>query len=168
MPDVGTTEAALLHLREKDQQNKNDHSFLLVTYYSDPDDKVPHTPEVCYRQAGATVRELSTLTLDTPELAPDHPRIQIRLVEMAADPWRIMIAYVFIANGKFCHTRERVRWVNGLPGDRYVYFSKIEASTFFPAAGDTAERTARTIRLLREAIPPLLERHFPRPESLRQ
>jgi len=61
--DLGTDQ--YLHILF-DRINKNvepQHMELFLTYYNNPEDKVPHTPDVCSRQAGAVTKEISSIDL---------------------------------------------------------------------------------------------------------
>ena len=164
--DLGTEEFTWLALADESTEFRHQSASLFVTYYSNPRDKVPHTPEVCYRQQGTEVTGLTTDTLETPGLGPDTPSITIRVMQIhhpEPPAWGVL-AYVFCANGKFCHDREQVRWIIGWPGDRYTYFSKIEvAAQYSPEAGPMGEAQAlrRAKRLLSEVLPVLVEQHFP-------
>ncbi len=140
---------------------------LFVTYYSDPRSKVPHTPEVCARQAGAVVRKLSTIMLDIPQLAPEHRRIEARIVFLEHQKFNAVVIYVFYVEGQFKYSREQVRWVMAMPGNRHVYFSKIEAAVRYPTDGDTEQVLPLCKQLICEAIPVLVAEYFPNKEQLR-
>ncbi|HSW45530.1 MAG TPA: exosortase-associated EpsI family protein [Phycisphaerae bacterium] len=140
---------------------------LFVTYYSDPGDKVPHTPEVCYRQGPTTIERLSTITMETPELGPKNPQIEVRLLTLRQPAASGVILYLFYINGQPCHDREQVRWTIYKPGDRYVYFSKIEAVTAIPHDADPTPAIERCKRMLREALPVLISEHYPDDAQLR-
>jgi len=163
LDDVGTEDLLFIRLEDRKARSGAAEAMLFVTYYSDPDDKVPHTPEVCYRQGGAVVEEMRTITLDTPELAPEHPRIDARFLRMSqrggAD--KVIVVYVFHVNGEFRYDREQVRWLIAWPGDPYSYFSKVEAVVHYPPGADPAIAAERATRLLREALPSLLTRYYP-------
>ncbi len=172
--DLGTEEFIWLALSDESTNFERRTASLLVTYYNNPRDKVPHTPEVCYRQQGTDITGVTTDTLETLRLAPENPRIKIRVmrVHQPQPPAWGVLAYVFCANGEFCHDREQVRWIIDRPGDRYTYFSKIEASAHYlpdagPGAGPGAgpegmvEAMQRAKRLLSEVLPVLIDEHFP-------
>jgi len=163
---IGTDEYTVLFLQEKGSVDPGRKEALFITYYSDPDDRVPHTPEVCWRQGNTIVKDVSTITLDTPELAPEHPRVPVRLLRMEQPRDHVVLLYVFCANGRFYDNREQVRLAAAWPGPRHVYFSKIEAVAYYPAKADPAPSLARCKKLLREALPVLMQQYYPAKEDL--
>ena len=148
--------------------NTVDQTTMLVTYYSDPRDRVPHTPEVCYRQSGAFVSHVQDDMLPTPELGPAHTAIPVRQLMATLGDSRTLIVYTFFSNDRFYCDRERLRLTLGLPGDKYVFFSKVEAVTSIRDDETMEDAAARARRLLGELLPPLLDDHFPRPEDTRR
>ncbi len=152
--------------------------LLFVTYYSNPRDTVPHTPDVCYRQAGAVVNSVRRISVETPGLGPQHERIEAALLnvtpimrnqdgEYVAEDWRQALIYTFVCAGEFYPGREQVRLAIGLPGDRYSYFSKVEVTSSCPPGEDFDEAVERCRHLLREALPLLVADHYPTKEDLR-
>ena len=134
---------------------------LFVTYYNDPADKVAHTPDVCSRQAGFTVIETSTITIDMPQLAPDYKKIKAQFHVLFREPIYAANIFVFFVENKFKHTRRQVRWALAMPGNRYTYFSKIEAAAVYTNPEDKDKAVQMAVQLLKEAIPELLDRHLP-------
>ncbi len=166
--DVGTEHVLMVDLKPLDSDRaRRFFAWMLVTYYSDPHDQVPHTPEVCYRQAGTRVGDIAVIPVDVPRPDGTPETVDVRAVDMHQPQARLMIAYVFHANGTFCHDREQVRWVVGRPGDRYVYFSKIEAIAAFTHEFERQEAIELCRDILREGLPALVADHYPRPEDLR-
>jgi len=159
--DVGAAELALLDLEERAPQSDLVRITLFVTYYSDPRDKVPHTPEVCYRQAGVIVEGVTTSTLLVPDSPPDRRELTLRTMQLQHGRASAVLSYVFCANGEFCHDRQMVRWILGRPGPKRAYFSKIEAVAYCERGADLTYAAQTGRRLLAEAIPLLLEKHFP-------
>lgn len=152
--------------------------MLFVTYYSDPHDTVPHTPEVCYRQAGAVVNSVEAIPVEIPALGPEHATISAALLNITpvlregqrqrvAEEWRQALMYTFVCNGRFYSGREQVRLAIGLPGDRYSYFSKVEVSSPCAPGTDFDEAVERCRRMLREVLPRLIADHYPTKEDLR-
>lgn len=130
---------------------------LFVAYYNDPEETVPHTPEVCYKQSGWDVRPTRRLpiTIDGVGTADAH------LVDVSMGSERVVVLYYLCHNRQLFRTREEVRFAMGLPGDPYMYFSKIESIVVCPpdVPVETCVDTAK--RMLEEAMPHLLEAHFP-------
>jgi len=141
---------------------------LYVTYYSNQADKVGHTPEVCARQGGAIVDKLSTITIDTPQLAPDYKKIKARFIIFKESNYYFADIYVFLVEGKFRHTREQVRWALAMPGNRYTYFSKIEAAAPYQNPEDKNKAVQTAVELLREALVELLAEHFPTTQQIKK
>ena len=165
--DVETDDVLWLNLESPATRNKNLHPGLFVTYYSDPRDKVPHTPEVCYRQGGCTIESITTTTFEAAGLGPDHPPVEVRIVDMKTRERRRVVLYLFWASGEPCWDREQVRWIIGRPGDRYVYFSKIEATTPYMLKSEKPQAIEMCRRLLKEALPVLVNEHFPATADLK-
>jgi len=164
--DIGTAEYMHIILNRKGLIPEPKQVELLVTYYNNPRDKVPHTPDVCSRQEGAIIRKLSTLILDVPALADKHSKIKCRLVIMDFETVSFADIYLFFVEGKFRHTREQVRWDLGKPGNSRTYFSKIEAAVVFPTGGDPSHAIQACKTMLAEALPILLSEHFPTDEQI--
>ena len=110
---------------------------------------------------------MAAVTVETPGLAPEHPQIIGRLVTLKQPVGHTKLIYVFCANGEFCYDRERVRWIISRPGDRYIYFSKIEALAHYPPEGDPDAAVRRCKLLLSEALAVLVAEHYPRREQLK-
>jgi len=166
--EAGTDDYLVIGLEELGARGPDRAAFLFVTYYSDPDDKVPHTPEVCYRQTGVVVESMTTITIDTPDLAPDHPRINARLLILRRTRSQLALIYVFCVNGEFRCERTQVRWMAAWPGDRYVYFSKVEAITYYELGADPTPAIERSKKLLREALTVLVTDHYPDNEAFKR
>jgi len=166
--DLGTDEWLGIWFKQRRPSGEpNGEMMLFVTYYSDPRDSIPHTPEVCYRQGGATVHSIEKVSVETPGLGPERPRIDARLLRIDEGERRMAVLYVICCNGKFFHGRERARLEIGLPGDRYTYFSKIEVAANCPEGVIDFDVTVeRSKQLLADALPVLLEEHFPTREQV--
>lgn len=160
---LGTRNLFQLSLKER---NGRGLAALTVAYYSDPQDKVPHTPDVCYRQAGTVVENLRTITIATPKLAPEHPQIQARAMTMVQGRASGVLVYLFVANGDIVPGRNQVRWVIARPGARHVYFSKVEVMVPIDTAGGSEGALTRCEAVLQEVLPILLAEHYPRKEDL--
>ncbi len=140
---------------------------LFVTYYNNPQDKIPHIPDVCGRQEGGIVRKIKTIMLDTPQLGPDYPKIQANLLLFQfGRKIDLVLIYCLCVEGEFPHTRNQARWVLAKPGNRHTYFSKIEARTWI--GDDPAEAIEMCKTLLCEALPILTAEYFPDKEQLKR
>ncbi len=169
--DVGTDDVLRIVVEKKGAATEGRReldTLLFVTYYNDPRDTVPHTPEVCYRQAGATVNAITPVYLHVDGIDPTGPkRIKARLLDLEKAGLREVLVYVFCCNGRFYDDRLWVRMALGMPGDGYTYFSKIEVLTACPQGESFADAAERCKLLLREALPILTE-HFPANDDLRR
>ena len=164
--DIETDEFAIIRFNRRTLGAEAKEVVLFVTYYSDPQSNVPHTPDVCYRQGGAVVRRMSNITVDLPESAPG-PKIKARLLLMRQQKYNQAIIFCFYVDGSFRHSREQVRWMIRKPGNRYVYFSKIETVAMYPLNGEPTEAIELCKRLFAEAVGQLISEHFPTREQLR-
>ena len=170
---VGDTEALgtedWIHYTFRSRTAESDWPVVLfVTYYSDPRDSIPHTPEVCYRQGGAVVNSIETVRVETPGLAPEYPSIEARLLEIDQGKYRTTVLYVICCNGKIVSGRERARWEIMMPGDTHVYFSKVETVAHRPAGEDRRKYVERCKQLLSEALPILVNDHFPLTQDVKR
>ncbi len=164
--DIGTEDAVYLPIEGRRSAGTELEPSLFVTYYSDPDDQVPHTPDVCYRQGGYIVNRMTTETIDVSGLGPEHAAITASIIDFVHKERRRVVIYMFCACGDFCHSREQVRWVCARLRYRYVYFSKIEALVTYYAEEDADAAAEMARQLLREALPVLVAEHYPRTEDL--
>jgi hypothetical protein len=156
------------HLLQRSLKERNGRGLasLTVAYYSDPHDKVPHTPDVCYRQAGTVVENLRTITIATPDLGPEYPHVQARAMTMVQDRASGVLVYLFVANGDIVPGRNQARWIIARPGARHVYFSKVEVMASIGTTGGSDSALARCEAVIREVLPVLIAEHFPRREDL--
>ena len=170
-PEIETDEWFALTFEEKAAPAHGQEStdtFLFVTYYSDPRNQVAHTPEVCYRQGGATVHLITSIPVNTPDLVPSAAKIDAKLLEIEQGGKYMILLYVFYCNGRFYKDREQVRFAIGWPGDRYIYFSKIETLTGWRMGTDRQVAIDRCKRLLSEALTLLVKEHYPAREDVRR
>jgi hypothetical protein len=135
-------------------------TLLFVTYYNDPRDTIPHTPEVCYRQSGAIVHDIQTITIPVDGPGPEPVEVEARLLDLQPEGWHGALAYVLVCNARVYHDRKWARLAIGWPGDRRVYFSKVEAVS--RCEGDDCAGAIERVRtMLAEALPVLMRDHFP-------
>lgn len=167
---VNTDEFILTYLFRKDLYKKPTYTFLLVTYYSDPRDTAPHSPDVCYRQAGAIVKQLKTITIDTSNLPGGKPsKIPAYMVVLdIPEGGQHLIIFTYCVEGVFRCKRWAVRWQIGKPGNRYTYFSKIEVAAPFEGEQEFRESVDLCKALLREALYKLVSEYFPSPETIKR
>ena len=165
--EVGTEKFIFTYLKRNVPYEKPRSAYLLVTYYNDPKDKVPHSPDVCFRQEGAVMKKMTTIKIDTPRLVPDYPRTEVNLLIFQIQNIDQVALYCFCVEGKLRCNRDSVRWILGKPGNRYSYFSKIEvASSYKEENPEKAIELCET--LFRESLQVLIEEYFPRKEDLKR
>lgn len=165
--ELGTEEFVYLNLTKKTGGAEPVLANLFVSYYSNPQDKVPHTPDVCYPGQGAVAKKMEAIMLDTPQLAPRYPQVPGRFIIFQWPERSEVVIYCFCAEGNFRDNREQVRWIIGMPGNRRTYFSLIKVGVFYPLNGDSAQAVEVCKTLLRETLAVLLSEHFPDKEQLK-
>jgi len=160
--DIETDEYAIIRLKCMDGGPGPSRAIFFVTYYSKQGDKVPHTPDVCYRQAGAVIKKMTTVMIDTPSLGPEYKQIPVNLLlfEMPNGTNQAVI-FFFCVEGQFRQTREQVRWLLNKPGNRFMYFSKIEASTNYPLNSNPTPAIELCKKILSEATVILATEYYP-------
>ena len=156
--EIETEEYALVTLKNKYPTGGADSGYLLVTYYDNPRDKVPHSPDVCYRQAGGTVKQKTAVSLDIPGI---QGPVKATLLVMDMKLCDRVVVYLFVVEGEFRRTRGQVRWVLGVPDNKYAYFAKIEASFACPSGADPTVAIRTAERLLGESVPILMKEYLP-------
>lgn len=162
-PIVGTDDAVrrVFQPRAGAERRRDEDTLLFVTYYNDPRDTIPHTPEVCYRQVGSIVHSIKTITIPVRGLGPEPVDVQARLLDLEPPGWHGALVYVFVCNGRFYHDRKSVRWAIGWPGDKRIYFSKVEVVSRCGPGDDCRAALERATAVLAEALPVLMRDHFP-------
>jgi len=164
---VETKEYAFIFLKRKKSSIKPELANLFVTYYSRPGDKVPHSPDVCYRQSGAIVKSISKITIQTPKLEPAYSQVNANLIIFRMPKFDQAVIYLFCADSKFCRSRNMVRLIINAPGNRYLYFSKIEAAASFPHNTNPEPAVELCKQIISQALPVLVNEHFPTAEQLK-
>lgn len=139
---------------------------LFVTYYSNPRDQIPHTPEVCARQAGATVLRIGRESLTLTGGDGTSKTVELTLVMTELSGTEIVTLYCFCCEGRFHPDRESTRLCLAMPGNARTYFAKIEATARCTAGRDASSATSLLLRLLAEAIPILEREHLPTDDQL--
>lgn len=164
--EIETDEYAIIKLKRQGVAESPKEAALFITYYSDPRSKVPHTPDVCYRQGGAVVKKMETITIDIPELTQcPQAKVQLLLFEMPRS--NQVVIFCFYVDGVFKHSREQVRWTMGKPGNRHTYFSKIETVSNYPLNEKPDKAIDVCRKLFCEAVAILVSEYFPTKEQLK-
>ena len=140
--------------------------ILFVTYYSDPNDTIPHTPEVCYRQAGGEVRRMITVPFEVP--GRDDGPFQAYALDIGVGDANYTVVYFFYHNGRIMHDRERLRFIMSMPGDRHTYFSKLESAIVRLPSLSFEDSIEPCLDLLIESLAELAGDHFPLDEAVRR
>ena len=141
---------------------------LIITYYSDPRDQIPHTPEVCYRQAGDVVSNLRPITIDVPGLGDGSTRVTALALDVQTRNQPIVVMYFFWSSGRAYNDREKARFAIGWPGDKHTYFSKVEAAARYASQAEYDDAVERCKLMLSEALPILAEDHYPSADDLKR
>jgi hypothetical protein len=110
---------------------------------------------------------MATINIDTPSLAPDYPQISVRLVVFQMKKFEQLVMFCFCAEGKICHSREEVRWLIAKPGNKYTYFSKIEAVANYPTDGNSDYPIEVCKTLMKESLQVLIKDYLPLKEQLK-
>lgn len=164
--DMGTDEYVHLLMLRKEKNLFPEHMEFFVTYYSDPEDQVPHTPDVCSRQAGDVVLQMKPVSLSCRVGQKEYtPQGWCLLLEQTEGV--LVDVFVFYVDGHFRRDRQAVRWDIFKPGNRHVFFSKIEVAVKISRLEDTEEALQWCKRLFAEAAPILIEKHFPSEQQVR-
>jgi len=163
--DTGTDEFIFTYLKRDIAGERPYVANLFVTYYSGPRDKVPHSPDVCYRQGGAVVKRMTTIMVDTPQLAPEYPQTKANLLVLRMpDGAEQVVLFCFCVEGELRCNRESARWLIGKPGNRYTYFSKIETAS----SGGSDKSIELCKKLFSESLQVLMAQYFPRKEDIKR
>ena len=168
---LGTDEYAYLSLTKKNAPYKSfTTARIVVSYYSNPREKVPHTPDVCSRQGGAITKELTNTTINIPDLKKaGYPQeVEARLYLFRFKDHNTVAVYCFFVEGEFMTSRGEARWKIALPGNRYTYYSLITAEAHYPLDGEPDDAIKRAKTLFAEAIPILVTEYFPKREQLKR
>lgn len=166
--EAGSDDMLSLRVQERGASGMAGQAYLFVTYYTDPEGSVPHTPEVCYRLLGATIRSVTASVIDLPDTAGLPSRIEVRTIVAEESTSTAIISFVFCANAQFHTQRNEVRLAMGMPGPKRWYFSKIEVVAQAQKGEDPTPVVNRCLRLMTEALPELVGRHFPNSEDVKQ
>jgi len=136
-----------------------------VTYYTGDPDQVPHVPEVCYMGSGKEPGNIRNMEIELPGIGLDDDRLPVRVVTFrdtrSMPGGHIPVIYFFSVNGAFEPDRLSVRLRLSDLRVKYSYLSKVEIAFGGRPQPDTAQVLELTKRLLAEALPVLMEEHWP-------
>ncbi len=176
--DIGTDESLTLTMARLDKsgQIEDRDTLLHIAYYDGSGEsglRVSHTPEVCYRQGGATIQSVRTVRVDVPGLSsiPGYEHVgetvTARLVDIALPGGGTLVdIYLFVSNGEFYHDRERLRFAMSWASEPRVYFAKFEVSAIYDDNTPFDEAKARVKELIAAALPVFIEDHLPLHDDL--
>jgi len=162
-----TNEYACIELDRPGPSKVSVEGRLDVLYFSQPGSKVPHTPDVCWRQGGAVIKDLTFIKLDVPGL-PEHSPVEVCSFTAHWPRYEEAMVFCFFVEGKFRARRRAVRWRLGMPGNRYTYFAQIRASGFYKTPQDAQAARQLAKKLLTEALPILVREYFPTDEQIKR
>jgi hypothetical protein len=159
--EVGGDDMLSLRVQERGAFGMDGQAYLVVSYYSDPEYRIRHTPEICYRMLGATIRSIATSELTFKDRSGHSTRVKVRTVMADEKGATAVIAYIFSANARFFTSRNEIRLVKGIPGDKRWFVSKIEVVARAEHDQDPGLALERCLKLLAESLPELVDRHLP-------
>lgn len=145
------------------REDRDGSYALLLTFYNDPEDSIPHTPEVCYRQIGSVVDRMTRTKVKMADLG----EVDVRVLDISQGPHHLLIVYSIVHNGQAFYEREQVRLAMGIPGDKFTYFTKVEVATEVRRNQTREEALEKACRLLSESFEILREDYLPLDADLR-
>jgi len=160
--EIETDEYFLIELFEKHRNTSRRKGYVSGLYYSDPSSKVPHTPDVCYRQAGSIIREIRTIPIEL-----GSSQVDVTLVRLEQSKSEMVILFCFIAEGKIANSRTKVRLITSKPGNKHTYFCKVEVGCFYEIGEDPQPNIEIVESLLSKIIPKLIDEYLPTEEMLK-
>jgi hypothetical protein len=178
LENLGTEE--YLHWNLTDQRREHGDptavAGLLITYHTGGPGLVPHYPEECLAASGMKLKERENVEIRAPGPDGVEQAIPVKVLEFelpqrgasydrngSSERRRLVVAYFFLANGRYATTRTEVRRAVSNLRDRYAYYSKIEISfsdDSFQRFADREQTVAATARLLQKLMPILWEDHY--------
>lgn len=142
---------------------------LFITYYTGKPDQVPHVPEECYVQ-GAFQKDRDDV-LET-HSSSSSSTVSLRRLTFLP-PYRRgprpIVYYSICVNGDFYTDRYLVRIRMGSPGERYLYYSKVEIAFRVRATDEASDLPAMdrlAEQLMGRVIPVLVREHWPDMKAL--
>jgi hypothetical protein len=170
LDDIETEEYIFTHFIKQDSyKSPSLAANLFVTYYSNPKDKVAHSPDVCYRQAGAIVKKMTPIALEISLEEDPSLKVPAKLIifEMPSGKQQVVV-FTYCVEGIPADKRWKVRWQIAKPGNRFTYFSKIESTVAFTGEEELNDAVDLCKLLLSEAIAALIADYFPSKEEIRR
>ena len=152
-------------IRQYEDPITKDRWQVSIYYYTGGLDLVPHIPDVCLAAGGNTI-----VGTDEVPLAPVDGHAEwsnpsaTRTTFQGDDHQQRAIYYLFSFNGVPKHSRESVRIGLNNPLERYVYFAKIEFSSFSPI--DTLQESDRLAREFAKILLPEVLKVLPSADSV--
>jgi hypothetical protein len=166
--ELGTSEYTFVEFTRGQTGGEFEQVKLFASYYSDPEDKVPHTPDVCYPPQGAVITKMGPIELNAPGLPAGYREVPLRYIEFKWPERNEVVMYCFCVEGQIRYDREQVRWIMGKPGNKHTYFGLIMVGADYSHGSSSMAAEERCRRLLNEALPVLLRDHYPAEEQLRR
>ncbi len=165
--DIGTSEYVYVKLKNFKNNALVVGGEFFVSYYSDPNNKVGHTPDVCYRQVGAVVEKISVVDIPVPGTSE---KIKANLIIFHWPQYRFseVAIYNFRVEGTFKHSRHSVRMMLGKPGNRFTYFGQIKVGVYFPYKGDSVEAERQCKKIFAELACLVAEEYFPAKDQVKR
>ncbi|MFO0840329.1 MAG: hypothetical protein U1D55_17615 [Phycisphaerae bacterium] len=140
---------------------------IFITYFTGKPDMVPHRPEECIVASGLTLNSSMLVAVNVPGVGAPRDQIPISslLFDLPGnDPRKFNVLYFFRVNGRYCTTRDEVRFAQANIFDRYAYYAKVEIRF---SSYDMTQFAGRDVsgaaaeRLLRRLWPILMTEHLP-------
>lgn len=165
---VGTDEYIFTYLNRQDINKVPRSAYLFVTYYSDPKDKVAHSPDVCYRQAGAIVKEISSISIERAENGESSTIPAKMILFEMPDGYQQVVIFTYCVEGVFRDKRWETRRQIAKPGNCYTYYSKIETAVPYSNEWELKDAADLCELLFTEATMSLAKDHFPSLEEIKR
>ncbi len=166
--ELGTDQYMFIQFVRRSATGELAEAKLFASYYSDPQDKVPHTPDVCYPPQGAVILKMQPIELSVPGLPSTQNPASLRYIELKWPDRNEVVIYCFCVEGLIRYDREQVRWIMGKPGNRHTYFGLIMVSSAYPHGESPEPAARRCTTLLTQALPLLINEHYPRESQVRR
>ena len=168
LEELDTEECCWLDLKPVGSDKLTDMAGIALVYNSKVNDPVAHTPDVCIRQAGATVSDGPDVDVELSGVRPEYARVRCRSFRLRWPEFEQVVVFCFLAEGEFVGTRRAARRIINWPGHRHTYHSLIMADARYELDEPPDRAYERCRTLLRESLPILLNEYYPDPEIVRR